>query len=197
MNRQSITMRDERDALTAVRDDALVRAWQAGDLDAANVLLGRYDVPLRHFFCERGDAAVAADLAQRTLLACTCAIPRFRGHAPFRSFLFAIAYRIRCRHVHACYRERLVLTDVPEVEDAAFAGDRMAQLQQLRAVRGALESLPEEYREVLELHYWEDKSTREAAATLGIPAGTAKTRLRRARQLLERALDEGRLPRSA
>lgn len=78
-----------------------------------------------------------------------------------------------------------------------FAGDRMAQLQQLRAVRGALESLPEEYREMLELHYWEDQSTREAAATLGIPAGTAKTCLRRARKLLERALDEGHLQRSA
>ena len=50
---------------------------------------------------------------------------------------------------------------------------------------------------MLELHYWEDQSTREAAATLGIPAGTAKTRLRRARKLLERALDEGHLQRSA
>lgn len=184
-------MVDETSTFTARHDDDLVRAWQAGDQDAANVLLGRYEAPLRRFFRERDDTAAAADLTQRTLLACSCAIPRFRGHAPFRSFLFSIAYRIRCRHAHMRSRERLVLIDVPEVEDAAFAGDRMAQLQQLRAVRGALASLPEEYREVLELHYWEDKSTREAAATLGIPAGTAKTRLRRARQLLERALDEG------
>jgi len=63
-----------------------------------------------------------------------------------------------------------------------------------RALLGALRGLPLELQVLLELHYWEDLSTSELAGVLEIPQGTVKTRIRRARELLESALASGPRP---
>jgi RNA polymerase sigma-70 factor (ECF subfamily) len=52
----------------------------------------------------------------------------------------------------------------------------------------ALRRIPLELQIVLELHYWEGLSTRELADAMEIPQGTVKSRLRRAREALEREL---------
>ena len=58
------------------------------------------------------------------------------------------------------------------------------------AVQRALQRLPETYRGVTVLRYWHDLSYLEIAATLGLTEATVKTRLHRARKLLEVALTE-------
>ena len=52
----------------------------------------------------------------------------------------------------------------------------------------ALRQIPMELQIVLELHYWENLSTRELADVMEIPQGTVKSRLRRAREALEKAM---------
>lgn len=49
-----------------------------------------------------------------------------------------------------------------------------------------MQSLPEEFRTALELHYWQGLRTEEMAETLGVPVGTAKSRLRLARSRIAR-----------
>jgi RNA polymerase sigma factor (sigma-70 family) len=66
----------------------------------------------------------------------------------------------------------------PEVDD------RLAIVGKASEVRAALRSLPEEEREVLLLVAWEELTPSEAAIALGIPAGTARSRLHRARVAL-------------
>ena len=56
------------------------------------------------------------------------------------------------------------------------------------AVVSAVDSLPEAFREVVVLRYWEKLSTEEIAIRLGIPAGTVRSRLTRADGLLARKL---------
>ena len=63
--------------------------------------------------------------------------------------------------------------------------------QRDRDLLGALRSLPLESQVVLELHYWEDLSATELAEVLDMPVGTVKSRLRRAKQLLQTALHRG------
>ena len=58
----------------------------------------------------------------------------------------------------------------------------------------ALRQIPLESQLLVELYFWEELTAREVAEILAVPEGTVRTRLRRARQLLEQAL--GRLAES-
>lgn len=59
-----------------------------------------------------------------------------------------------------------------------------------REVREAVEQLPEKFREAVILYYFEDKDIKRTAEIMGIPVGTAKTRLMKARNLLKEVLQD-------
>src|SRR6185436_17050869 len=67
----------------------------------------------------------------------------------------------------------------PSTDDSAVA-----------SVTRMLDSLPERYRQVVTLFYMEDKSCEQTAAALGLPVGTVKALLHRARRLMRRMIDE-------
>lgn len=77
-------------------------------------------------------------------------------------------------------------------EEAAFGSlDRLLEQQDARRlVNGALERLPEEFREVIVLRELEEMSYKEIAAIAGIPLGTVMSRLARARKLLLQHLQQ-------
>ena len=66
-----------------------------------------------------------------------------------------------------------------------------------RAVRDALAALPERYRAVLELYYLSGLRYREIAVALGVPLGTVKTHINRAKERLRGELEGARFERSA
>jgi RNA polymerase sigma-70 factor, ECF subfamily len=179
--------------MTADADDerALVAAWLAGDRQAGFHLFQRhYDAVARFFHHKVPEHS--ADLIQRTFLGCLEGLANFRGHASFRSYLFAIAYRQLCRHFrdHGRERARLDFASV-SVEDlrpspTAAIGAR----EDLRLLLAALRRIPLELQVTLELHYWERMTTGEIAEALEIPPGTARTRLMRARNLLRARMAE-------
>lgn len=172
-------------------EQALVDAWRAGDRQAGFRLFERYYDAVARFFHHKVPEA-SADLIQRTFLGCVESLPNYRGHASFRSYLFAIAYRQLCRHLrdHGRERARLDFASV-SVEDlrpspSAAIGER----EERRLLAVALRRIPLECQVVLELHYWEQMKTAEIAEALEIPPGTARTRLMRARQLLRAKMSE-------
>lgn len=57
-------------------------------------------------------------------------------------------------------------------------------------VREAVDKLPEKFREAVILFYFEDKDIKRTAEIMGIPEGTAKTRLMKARGLLKEVLQD-------
>jgi RNA polymerase sigma-70 factor (ECF subfamily) len=67
-------------------------------------------------------------------------------------------------------------------EAAAIAADRVAAVQRL------VDALPEELRQPLALSTVEELSSREIAGLMGLPEGTVRTRLMRARQILKEKL---------
>lgn len=66
--------------------------------------------------------------------------------------------------------------------------DNVEFLEELSIVAAEVRRLPEKYRVLLTLCYWEGKSKAEIAAKLGLPEGTVSSRLKRARQLLRSRL---------
>ena len=63
-----------------------------------------------------------------------------------------------------------------------------AEKEEHRLVADAVRNIPLDLQIVIELHYWEDLTTAEIADVLSIPVGTAKSRLRRAREAVEAKL---------
>lgn len=171
-------------------DARLVEAWRGGDREAGKRLFERHYAGVARFFRNKvGEAG--PDLIQRTFLACVEGRERFRRESSFRSYLFSIAYKIVCKY----YRERRRDAGRVDFEEESAHSlsspiSAVAARQEQRLLLEGLRRLPVDYQVVLELHYWEGMSATELADVLAIPVGTAKTRLRRGRELLEERLRE-------
>jgi RNA polymerase sigma factor (sigma-70 family) len=165
-------------------DAELFQRWSAGEEAAGQELFRRYFEALARFFRNKATDDWP-ELVQKTFLACVEARASFRGDGSFRSFLFGIAYRQLLR----CYRdrgnERLDFTERSAYDLDPTASACAAKHEEERLLLSALRRIPLEYQVVLELHYWEEMSVTAAAEVLGLPVGTVKSRLRRARELLE------------
>jgi RNA polymerase sigma factor (sigma-70 family) len=176
-------------------DAELLDAWREGDARAGNELLERHVDALVRFFESKADDAVD-DLVQRTMLACVLHRDRMREAASFRGFLFAVARNEIYDHYKRAARERNAFDPaVSAVRDLApTPSAAIAEGDQRGAITFALRTIPIELQIAIELHYWEDLTTAELADALGVPQGTAKSRLRRAKELLRERLEGGHAP---
>ena len=170
-------------------DEALFSAWRAGDARAGAELFERHYAAIARFFRNKVDVD-APDLIQRTFLGCIEGRERVRGESSFRTYLFAVAHNVLFKHFRTRARAGAHLdfgvTSVHDLRPSATAllvrrGEEQALLQALRRI-------PLEHQVVLELYFWEHLTAREMAEIQAVPEGTVRTRLRRAKQLLEHAL---------
>ena len=170
-------------------DEDLLRAWRSGDENAGVELFERhYDGISRFFKSKAWDAA--GDLIQRTFLACLETRDRMREGTSFRSYIFGIARNILFEYYRGKRRDgRLLDFAARSLEDlGATPTTALAQAQESRLLLQALRQIPLEHQMILELYYWEEMTAREIADVLEVPEGTARTRIRRAKQLLESEL---------
>lgn len=168
-------------------DRELLRAWRGGDLRSGEALFDRHIVSVHRFFKNKlGDVDAIEDLVQRTFMGCVEGLGRFREDASFRTYLFAIAHNLLCEHFRERQRgQRAVDVEGLSVADlGAGALTVLGQRHELRLLLGALRRIPLRFQVVLELAYWEEMTSQEIAEILGLPAATARSRLRRARELL-------------
>lgn len=173
----------------------MLQAWAEGDKLAGEQLFERHFEAIARFFRNKLPAdAHHEDLIQQTFLGCVESRDRFRGEASFRSFLFAIAHNQLGKHWRSRSRDRLDLQTISVHDLDPSPSAVMARDQDHHKLLLALRRIPLDSQVALELHYWEMMTAAEIGEVLGIPLGTAKTRLRRAKQLLEaqlQALDVG------
>jgi RNA polymerase sigma-70 factor, ECF subfamily len=136
------------------------------------------------------DAAQAEDAAQEALIRVWKALPRFDGRAALSTWIYAIA-RNRCLTALARRRDQLSLSE-PEVAAAADAALPAPADHESSAglLRELVDALPERYRRPLTLFYYDDCSVTDVAAQLGVPEGTVKTNLYRARAALRAQLGQ-------
>ena len=73
----------------------------------------------------------------------------------------------------------MVINEVPEKDKEDFS-----------EVRDAVNELPEKFREAVILFYFQDKDIKRTAEIMGVPIGTVKTRLMKARKLLKEVLKD-------
>ena len=81
-----------------------------------------------------------------------------------------------------CIRDSTSVS-VADLQPSATAA--IGQREEVRLLLAALRRIPVELQVLVELHYWEGLTTGEIAEVLGIPPGTVRTRLMRAREQLD------------
>lgn len=166
-------------------EQRLLDAWRAGDEAAGEALVERYYEALACFFRSKaGDDA--ADLIQRTFLIMLENHHRMREGTPFNCYLFGIARNVLYAHYRGRTRARELFH--PETVSVADLGPTptamIAEAQEAELLLQALRRIPVEFQIILELYYWEKMSAQEVGEVLAVPEGTARTRIRRAKQLL-------------
>ncbi len=172
-------------------DVELLDAWREGNKRAGKQLFERHYDAVHRFFRNKVGAD-APDLVQKTFLGCIESVDRYRGEGSFRSYLFAVAYRQLCKYYRSRTSERARF-DVGTVSAADLdptPSRVVAKRREQRVLLEALRGIPVELQVALELHYWEQMSDAEIARSLGVPLGTMKSRIRRARQLLSERITE-------
>lgn len=171
------------------RDDVdLLEAWRAGDEDAGNALVRRHFDALFRFFRARLDDGVA-DLVQRTFLGAVEARDRIFATS-FRGYLFGIAHKQLAMELRKRSRQRVVAAPIHDAAQSMSGSPSKLVLkhQEQHLLLRALRRIPLEMQVLLQLHYWDELPTAEIGEVLGIPAGTVKSRLFRARTLVRESI---------
>ena len=168
-------------------DELLAIRCQLGERTAFEALIGRWHEPLwRYLRRLSGNDDVARDLAQDTWLRVLRGIASLREPARLRPWLFGIARRVAMDRLRFEYsRCEADDVDFDELPAAEFDPDVEAEGAALAAGLATL-AIPE--REALTLFYLRELTIEEIAALLGVPLGTVKSRLFRARHSLRREL---------
>jgi RNA polymerase sigma-70 factor, ECF subfamily len=166
---------------TAVSDEQLMAAFAGGSKDAFAELFSRYKQPLYGFFRRRvADPAQAEELAQETFLAVLRASSRYEPRALFRTYLYAIGFKVLGAHRRKAAFRATFLGTTAEGPEPALQNAMDAEVW-LRQAVGKLERLD---REILLLREFEQLSYAEIAELLSLPVNTVRSRLFRARMAL-------------
>jgi RNA polymerase sigma-70 factor (ECF subfamily) len=132
----------------------------------------------------------ADDVLQDTLIKIAKHLGDFEGRSSLSTWAFSLARS-------ACARKRRGLKNRPPVSDEKVSSEpdlapspeaKASERQMASALSGALDALPDDYREVILLRDVEGLSASEAAASIGISVDALKSRLHRAREALRGAL---------
>jgi RNA polymerase sigma-70 factor (ECF subfamily) len=146
------------------------------------------------------DAEESRDLAQETFVRAYSKLDSFEGGSAFGTWLCAIAVN----QVRGEMRKRAALkraepasldalreaADVDPADPAEGAAERASTAEQCVLLRRAIDQLDPEHREVVLLREFEDLSYEEIAEIVGVPVGTVRSRLSRARAELRARLSD-------
>jgi RNA polymerase sigma-70 factor, ECF subfamily len=184
-----------------MQDDRLVKRLLARDEAALREFFDEYFGRLYRFAFARlrGNAALAEDAAQATLMRGLRGLPGFRGQASLFSWLAQIcrneiadlvekAARISA-HTTSLDAEGAMRDAAHAVADANAGGEvALARGERLKVIRLVLDELPGRYGEMLELKYIEEWNVERIAARVGLSFEAAQSQLQRARIAFRSAL---------
>jgi RNA polymerase sigma-70 factor (ECF subfamily) len=189
--------------LAAKSDQDIVALARAGEEPAYRELIRRYERPIFSLLYRMvRDRELAEDLAQETFVKALNAIESYRPEFKFSSWIFKIANNAAIDHLRRRELDTLSLEGSPHAEtpDAIEAtalqiGARQeSPLDAVEArelggqIEAAIARLRPEYRSCILLRHVEGRAYEEIAEILGLPLGTVKTYIHRARNELRQAL---------
>lgn len=176
-------------------DQQLVVRAQRGDTRAFDLLVLKYQGRIATLVARFvNDATEVEDVTQEAFIKAFSALPKFRGESAFYTWLYRIASNAAKNYLVARGRRPATTTDVQDAEyfeegdalreietpENAYFGSELA-----KTVQGALEGLPDELRAALSLREFDGLSYEEIADVMACPVGTVRSRIFRAREVVD------------
>ncbi len=192
--------------MTREEEQAIVRRVQDGDVNAFGDLVAAYEKNVYNLALRMtGSAQDAEDMAQEAFLKAYSSLAGFRGESKFSVWLYRIVSNVCLDFLRKKGKRQTVSLSaedddgedvVLDVPDTAQSPEALLEKKLTRdAVRRGLASLPEDARQILLLREIQGLSYEEIGETLGLEAGTVKSRIFRARKkLCAFLLDDGNIP---
>lgn len=181
---------------TEITDHELLARWRGGDSGAGKELFARHVMAVTSFFRRNvRNTSDIPDLIQQTFLAVSTPSDRL-PEGSVRAYIFGVAFHTMTRFFR---KERMAPQPLHEGEadDAIDAASLDADPEYLltlsderRLMMKAIRRLPLRQQAVLELRFWEGLTNDEIASALGWPRGVVASRMRLAREALEKKLHE-------
>lgn len=163
-------------------DEVLLAKIAGGDRLAFAAFFGRYAGRVKSYLLRLGArGGIAEDLAQDAMVAVWRRAGSFDpAKAKASTWLFVVARntwidRLRREKVELAYRDHL---DAVEESDEERPDERAERTESEEKMRAALDLLPAEQREVVQLSFFDERPHAEIAERLKLPLGTVKSRLR-------------------
>ena len=181
-------------------DQQLVVRAQRGDTQAFDLLVLKYQGRIATLVARFvNDAAEVEDVTQEAFIKAFRALPKFRGESAFYTWLYRIASNAAKNYLVARGRRPATTADVQDAEyfeegdalreietpENAYFGSELA-----KTVQTALEGLPEELRAALSLREFDGLSYEEIADVMACPVGTVRSRIFRAREVVDSRVRE-------
>ena len=179
--------------VVAEREQLPVQKARAGDAEAWNVLLKRYQLPLYVYVIELvHNEQASLDIVQETFVNAVRHLDSLRDDGKFGSWLFGIAHQKciqqwRRQNRDAALQEELA-AEPADTNDTPL--DLLIREEQEAEFMNLLNQLPPPQRSVLLLHFMEDFSLEEITAITEAQLGTVKSRLHYAKRALRKLLEE-------
>jgi RNA polymerase sigma-70 factor (ECF subfamily) len=173
----------------APEDGELVAMTLQGNSEAFATLVERYDRAVYHLsYRMLHNVEDARDATQEAFFKAFRSLRTFRAGAKFSTWIFAISYHACCDRL--ARRKHDAGDELPDRADPAQGPEQQAiALDEASRLRRAIDGLPEKYRAVVTLFHLQGRQYEEIASVLGLPLGTVKTHLFRAKEQLRRLLD--------
>jgi RNA polymerase sigma-70 factor (ECF subfamily) len=185
---------EEKQRLEALFRSLITRVAQNRDRQAFAQLFDHFAPRLKSFMMRKNASAeLAEDLVQEAMIAVWTKAAMYEpSKGSVTTWVFTIARNLRIdrirRDVHMPTTE---LGDYDEPSDAPEGEELLGRKQEGGLVARALQSIPEEQRQILVLSFVEEIPQSEIATRLSIPLGTVKSRMRLAYGHLRRILETG------
>ena len=178
------------DPSSLIDDQTLVADTLAGRTEAFGTLVERYDRAIYHLaYRTLHDQEEARDVAQEAFFKAYRSLRTFKPGAKFSTWLFAITYHACCDRLSR--RRRYSNDELPDRADSAAGPESQAiASDEAQRLRQAIAALPEKYRTVITLYHLQGRQYEEIAQVLGVPMGTVKTHLFRAKEQLRKILNQ-------
>ncbi len=186
-------------AMQGTSDAALVKDIAAGERRAMQVLFARHNVRVYRFVLRMvGSEAVAEEIVSEVFLSVWRQAGQFEGRSQVSTWLLAIARFKALSVLRQRTEETLDETMAETIEDSSDTPEEALHKNATGAIlRKCLTQLSAVHREVIDLTYYHEKSTQEAARIIGIPENTVKTRMFYARKHLSELLKQAGVDRLA
>lgn len=154
--------------------------------DALVRMVNQYQLPLLRMCCVYlRDRRLAEDAVQETFLKAYRSMNSFRGACSERSWLMRIAINTCCDMKRSTWFRRVDRHVTPEdLPEGAFTPEEAPAVE----LADVISRLPEKYRQVILLYYYQDLTLAEIGDALGLAVSSVSDRLKKAREKLRSAL---------